>query len=134
MDSVPLGMNSRWFPEAIQFSNVTDLGEGCSAKVITAPLFIATKLEAFKDRGKGDFYASHDLEDIITATDGRASIVDDIASAPRGVRQFIADAFGGFLKEPDFYNAFPGHISSFVGAQQRASLVMQRVVAIASLQ
>ncbi len=32
-------------------------------RLISAPAFIATKLEAFYDRGKGDVYISHDLED-----------------------------------------------------------------------
>ena len=131
--STALGMNSNWFPEAIQLSRLMKMGEGCSARVITPALFIATKLEAFKDRGKRDFYASHDFEDIITVTDGRAAIVDDVAAAPENVRAFIAEAFTGFLNESDFHNALPGHLSAFAGAKQRTELVKQRVVSIASL-
>ena len=55
--STALGMNSNWFPEAIQLSRIMEMGKGCSARVITPALFIATKLEAFKDRGRRDFYA-----------------------------------------------------------------------------
>ncbi len=68
--SIPMGMNSKWFPEALRSSEIKDLGEGFHAKVVTPAFFLATKLEAFKDRGKQDFYASHDLEDIITLVDG----------------------------------------------------------------
>ncbi len=32
---------------------------------MTAPLFVATKIEAFRSRERGDLVASHDLEDII---------------------------------------------------------------------
>ena len=131
--STALGMNSNWFPEAIQLSRLMEMGEGCWARVITPALFIATKLEAFKDRGKRDFYASHDFEDIITVTDGRASILDDVVVAPEKVRAFIAEAFTGFLNESDFPNALPGHLSGFAGARQRTELVKQRVVSIASL-
>jgi len=42
--------------------------------LIAAPVFIATKLEAFHDRGGGDFLASHDLEDIVTVVDGRPGV------------------------------------------------------------
>lgn len=45
-------------------------------------MFIATKLEAFADRGGGDFLASHDLEDITTVTDGRPELTDEAAAAP----------------------------------------------------
>jgi len=128
-----LGMNSKWFAEAIEYSKAVDLREECTARVITPPLFLATKLEAFKDRGKGDFYASHDLEDIITIMDGRASIVEEIASLPPPIREFIANQFNRFLDEPDFHDAFPGHLSGISGARQRADLVKSRFVAIAAL-
>jgi chloramphenicol O-acetyltransferase len=39
-------------------------------RVVTAPYFCATKLEAFRGRGKGDYLASHDLEDLLTVVDG----------------------------------------------------------------
>jgi hypothetical protein len=32
---------------------------------------LATKMEALKGRGGGDYVASHDMEDIITVLDGR---------------------------------------------------------------
>jgi len=44
--------------------------------LITAPVFIATKLEAFHDRGGGDFLVSHDLEDVVTVIDGRPALID----------------------------------------------------------
>jgi predicted nucleotidyltransferase len=68
--SQALGMNSRWFPEALRLSQTADLGEGRSARVVAPALFLATKLETFKDRGRGDYYGSHDLEDVITLVDG----------------------------------------------------------------
>ena len=50
-------------------------------RVVTAPYFIGTKLEAFRGRGRGDFYASRDLENIVAVIDGRASLLDEINSA-----------------------------------------------------
>jgi hypothetical protein len=37
---------------------------GLMLRVVTAPFFLGTKLEAFKGRGKNDYFASHDLEDL----------------------------------------------------------------------
>src|SRR5581483_5170708 len=62
ISSAALGMNSKWFPESLHSAETADIGENCKAKLITPALFLATKLEAFKDRGKEDYYASHDLE------------------------------------------------------------------------
>ncbi len=47
-------------------------------RVVMAPYFIATKLEAFKGRGKGDFFGSHDLEDLVAVVDGRDTLVTEI--------------------------------------------------------
>jgi|SRR5947209_3912784 len=134
IDSRPLGMNSRWFPEALRLSTAASLGEGCTAKVVAPALFLATKLDAFKDRARGDYYASHDLEDIITVVDGRASIADDVASGPSRVRAFVAASFADMLGHPDFLDAFPGHLSGISGSRQRAPLVMARFRTIAALQ
>lgn len=133
IDSTALGMNSKWFKEALQLSNTVALGRNCSAKVIAPALFIATKLEAFNDRGKGDYYGSHDLEDIITLVDGRSAIVEDISSTIADVRAFIANWFAQMLKHPDFRETLPGHLSGISGSRQRTSIVMQRFEAIAAL-
>jgi len=128
-----LGTNSKWFPEAMKSSRMTDLQEGCAAKVITPAVFIATKLEAFKDRGKRDFYASHDVEDIVTVVDGRASIVNDVASLPSPLQDFIANQFSILVEESDFLDALPGHLSGLSGAKERTDLVKARFLAIARL-
>jgi predicted nucleotidyltransferase len=66
-DSAALGMNAKWFHEVLACSVDVDLGKGCVARVITPALFLATKLEAFKDRGKGDYLMSRDLANPFTA-------------------------------------------------------------------
>ena len=131
MDSEALGMNSKWFPEALDLGQPTDLGENCSAKIISPALFLATKFEAFNDRGNGDYYGSHDVEDIVTLVDGRAKIVEDVSSAPEAVRMFIREGFEKFLNDPDFRDAFSGHLSGLTGSRQRVPLVMRRFELIA---
>ena len=65
---------------------------GYDARIVTPPLFIATKLEAFHGRGGDDLFTSHDLEDIIAVVDGRAEII------------------GSLLKNPDFIEALAGFL------------------------
>jgi predicted nucleotidyltransferase len=124
-----LGMNTRWFPEALQLAIAKDLGDGYSAKVVSPALFLATKLEAFKDRSKGDYYMSHDLEDIITLVDGCAAIVDDVKATQPDVKEFVANGIKEILKHPDFRDALPGHMVE----RLRIPLVMERFESVAAL-
>jgi predicted nucleotidyltransferase len=60
IDERVLGFSNRWYPLAIDTAQRLDIA-GHSARIVTPPLFIATKLEAFHDRGGADIFASHDL-------------------------------------------------------------------------
>ena len=75
-----LGFANRWYRAAVRTAQVIELPSGAKIKVITAPLFVATKLEAFFGRGKGGFDESHDIEDIVNVVDGRAEWVDEVAA------------------------------------------------------
>ncbi len=130
-DSAALGMNSRWFREALEFSNRVKFGLKCTANIIAPALFIATKLEAFKDRGKRDYYGSHDLEDIVTLIDGRATIVENVSGTARDVRAFIASSFAEMIRNADFQDALPGHLPGM--SRQRVSIVTERFKEIAAL-
>ena len=60
-----LGFTNRWYRAAMESSFKVRLSTDLEIRAVTAPIFIATKLEAFKGRGKGDFFGSHDLEDFV---------------------------------------------------------------------
>jgi hypothetical protein len=68
-----LSFHNRWYPLAVNSSEKEKLPSGRSINLIAGPVFVATKLEAFKGRGKGDFLASHDIEDIVTVV-GRSRL------------------------------------------------------------
>lgn len=58
-----LGFKNRWYGEAVSHS-VEILTDGERFRIVDAPHFCATKLDAYADRGSGDLY-HHDLEDVI---------------------------------------------------------------------
>ena len=66
LDARVLGFSNRWYGEAVRTSTSISLERSLSIRVVTAPVFLATKLEAFKSRGKGDYFGSHDLEDALS--------------------------------------------------------------------
>ena len=60
-DEKIFGFGNRWYKEALQNAVTHEIGSGIQIKSITAPYFIATKIEAFKTRGNNDLLVSHDF-------------------------------------------------------------------------
>ncbi len=127
-----LGFTNRWYPAAMDAAQETVLEPGLRIRVVTAPYFVATKLEAFYGRGRGDYAGSHDLEDLLTVIDGRAAIVQEIGEAA-SVRSYIAEQFGVLLKIPAFVDALPGHLLPDPGSQARLPLLRERIEAISNM-
>src|SRR3989338_22772 len=78
-DKKIFGFSNNWYMQATENAISVSINNVTQIKIISSPYFLATKLEAFKDRGKQDFLSSHDLEDIISIIDGRPEIVTDIS-------------------------------------------------------
>lgn len=78
LDAMPadaglLGFDNRWQAAAIPYSVDRGLPSGAVIRAASAPYLVATKLEAFKGRGRGDLLGSRDFGDLIAIVDGRAS-------------------------------------------------------------
>lgn len=84
VDIEVLGFTNRWYAHAAESATAMDIGDGLRVRLVSAAAFVATKLEAFLDRGRGDYVSSHDFEDILNVVDGRAALVSEIAAAPPG--------------------------------------------------
>jgi len=107
LDEKILGFTNRWYRSAMEAATRTEVEPGLSIRVITAPYFVATKLDAFHGRGREDYTSSHDLEDLLAVIDGRETIIEEIAHTDE-VRFYIAEQFRNFLGTPTFVNAMPG--------------------------
>jgi len=90
-DSKVLGFANRWYPLAVETAQDVKLPSGAIIKLITAPVFLGTKFEAYADRGGGDMLASHDLEDIINVLDGRPGLLEEVENAPAELRGYLAE-------------------------------------------
>jgi predicted nucleotidyltransferase len=106
-----LGFANRWYGLAMETAQRVSLPSGIAIRLISGPAFIATKFEAFADRGQGDLLASHDLEDIVNVFASRTRILDEVAHSPADLRGYLADRCRELLTIPDFSNYLPGLIS-----------------------
>lgn len=119
-----LGFANRWYPLAIATAQPVTLPSGQSIKLISAPVFIATKLEAFNGRGtdasgQPDFLGSHDLEDIITVTDRRPELIDECRAMPAELRDYLAQEFSALFTNADFETTIAGHLPGDAASQTR---------------
>lgn len=129
LDEKVLGFANRWYKPGFDAAINATLPSGLRLRHLSAPYVMATKLEAYKDRGNNDVYLSHDLEDIISVVDGREELLQELAAAPPEVRSFVANTFKSILKHPDFTNVLPGIVSQ----SARTGIVLQRFAKISEL-
>jgi len=127
------GPTNRWYAEAIACAQLITLDDRISARIITAPFFIADKLETFGDGRRGDYLSSHDIEDIIAVIDGRETIAADVLAAPVSVREFVVDRLRRLLSDSHFIDAVAGHLPGDSASQARLPLVLSRMRAIAAV-
>jgi hypothetical protein len=99
--------------------------------VITAPLFVATKLEAFRGRGNQDYLASHDLEDQITVVASRPELLDEIQQSDDTLRRSIAAAIQTLLDDNDFLAALAGQLPADAASQARLPELLRRLRSLA---
>jgi predicted nucleotidyltransferase len=128
-----LGFANRWYPLAVSSAAKIDLPNGLAIRLILAPLFVATKFEAFADRGNEDLLGSHDMEDIINVVDGRPELTDEIRGGPNELPIYLAERCASLLALPHFTNYLPGLVAQDETLAQRVATVTTRIQQIAEL-
>ncbi len=109
LDEKILGFSNRWYRAAMKAAVVRRLSDDLEVRMVTAPFFVVTKLEAFKGRGKGDFFGSRDLEDLVRTEINR------------------------LLATSGFLDALPGYLFPDAASQARISMVLKRLEELVSL-
>ena len=126
-----IGLNTQWFVEALSSVQLTVIN-GVPLRLISPVVFVATKLAAFADRGRCDYYGSHDLEDIVAVIDGRAHIVEELATAETSLRNFVVAGVARLMDSADFQESLPGHLPFDEASQRRLPGLRKKLQAIAA--
>jgi len=132
-DQAIIGFANRWYPLVVETARIFKLPSGAKIKLITPPLFLATKLEAFHDRGNQEYGVSHDMEDIITVVDGRPEIVGEVAEVDAEVKKYLREEFETLLAEPAFMDTISWHLAGDGANQGRVPIVVKRLRAMAEV-
>ncbi len=124
---------NRWYPATYQTAEVVEITRGWGALIASPACFLATKMEAFINRGRGDFLASHDLEDFVSVVDGSDSILEDIGkNCPHDVREFLRSSSRQLLAVDGFLDALEGYLPMQHRTQHRLKQLLARLETLAS--
>jgi len=133
LDEKILGFSNRWYQAAMKSSVTQRLSDDLKIRIVTAPFFIATKLAAFQGRGKGDFFGSRDLEDLISVVDGRAALITEVQAGAAEFRAYVRAGIKALLARPRFLDALPGYLLPDAASQSRIGIVLARLERLASV-
>lgn len=126
-----LGYANRWYASAVATAQVRELPSGRRIHLADGPHFVATKLEAFRGRGGGDYLESKDLEDIVAVVDGRVELVDECNAAHDELRSYLRREIEQLLHHKAFVDAVPAHLRADADPYDRAEVVLERLARIA---
>ncbi|WP_138475442.1 nucleotidyl transferase AbiEii/AbiGii toxin family protein [Dyadobacter bucti] len=84
-----LGFSNRWYPAGFSTAVKYDIGDGYVINIFRPEYFVATKLEAFKNRGGGDGRTSSDFEDLVYLFNHRLTLWQEMLVSEHGLRQYL---------------------------------------------
>ena len=121
VDVPEIGCQSRILELGFKYAEPHQIDDDLVVYALSAPCFLAAKLEAFEDRGVRDIHVSKDLEDIVMLLDCRVGLSDEVATAPPEIRNFIAAKMDKLLSN----NQARDVISDVVRNQGREHLIVE---------
>jgi hypothetical protein len=121
-DESVLGFHNRWYESGLKNAEIFKLPDETTVQGFSLPYLMATKVEAFLDRGKNDFVGSRDMEDLFALLDGAPDVFGKVKGGDGDVINYLARSLGQFLKSPLFTESAEGHIPDPVRAEKALSL------------
>lgn len=120
----PLGPSNKWYK--LGFDNLwTVKANEEEIQILPAPCYLATKFEAFSNRGK-DYRTSHDFEDIIYIIDNRTTIVEEVRTAIPEIKAFLKAQFLKLTTEASYDEILSAQIHPLIVAD-RLPIIKEKI-------
>lgn len=96
-----LGFENKWYADG--FDNAVDFifDDGFKIKIFPPEYFLASKLDAFWDRGRKDMRLSTDFEDVVFLLNARKELMDEVRNSPANVLKYIKEKMNYFVSHQD---------------------------------
>ncbi len=127
-----VGPDNPWFEEGIQRAETVRLDDTLTVQVFPPPIYLASKIHAYRDRGGGDPLESADFEDIVALLDGVSSIVGLVNHSSAGARTYIAHWCATLAANPHLQDILSGQLGPSAPRGQD-KVVLRRVRELAGL-
>ena len=120
----PIGPANRWYKLGFEDLHIAKT-EDVEVQIFSAPCYLATKFEAFNNRGS-DYRTSHDFEDIIYVIDNRTSIVAEIEKTHPGIKNFLKTEINKVLDSPYHEEFVSAHIHPLM-LDERYPMIIEKL-------
>jgi predicted nucleotidyltransferase len=127
MEDGPLGPANKWYSIGSKDLWSAQAKEQ-EIKILSTPCYLATKFEAFNDRGF-DFRTSHDIEDIIYILDNRTSIVEEVINSEPSIRAFVFEQLQKISNKGLLNEVLMAHIHPLM-IEERLTIVEEKITQI----
>lgn len=126
----PLGPTNRWYKLGFDNLQTVDVKD-VTIQILPAPCYLATKFEAFNNRGT-DYRTSHDMEDIIYVIDNRINIVQEVQETIPEIRIFIQHELQKIIAQHLLDEVLTAHIHPIM-LDARMPIVKEKIQQIINL-
>jgi len=130
-DPALLGFSNPFYRAALEAAEPVALPSGYRAPCLTLAYTLLTKVVAFEGRGRGDPWASTDLEDLVALFDGAAEPVGAVASLPPTERARVRQWARALRADPRSEEWVEAHLPRGPGADDRVIRVLHRIEEVA---
>ncbi|MGI9190931.1 MAG: hypothetical protein ACR2IL_02340 [Chitinophagaceae bacterium] len=105
-----IGFSNRWYQEGFEQAIAYQIDELCTINILHPGYFIATKMEAFKGRGKYDGRTSQDFEDIIFILENRTNIWEELNSLKGEIHTYLQLEFRNWMQQRHIHEWIDAHV------------------------
>jgi len=125
-----LGFSNIWYPEGFKNSIEVELDSEISIKIFSPEYFIASKLEAFKNRGGKDYRTSKDFEDIVYMLDNSDKVERCITTNSTTLKSYFKREFSVLLADDSLEEGIYAHLTPRFSAIKSKNILelLQRII------
>jgi len=134
-DLVPSGAHAGGIGNAVDQAAIRtaislEIEPGLTIRHASAPAFLAQKLLAYRDRGRGDPLTSDDLTDILALVAARPGLPGEVSAAESEIRNVIVPGVQEITQHPDASDLLAGHLGDAQDAGATAKAVRERLLVL----
>ena len=129
VDRSILGFGNKWYDAGFKKRELRTLNNNIEIFIFPLMIYMATKLEAVKDRGLSDLRFSHDFEDIIYLFDNCSKIHELFDISDKEIKEYLSKEFSS-LKNLTVFKEAVLYALPYGSQNERIAEILENIVHI----